>query len=202
MSKALKQLTDLAKLSGVKAILKENSLAVSTDKVVVENLAGDVERVRFERTDKTSRTKDPAAKDKKPAAGSDAKDEIPRSIDLLYLVTHDVLLAAVGGEPKAALHALEKAPGDANLGKIPEIKGVLSALGGKVSYALVADPLRLVAAKTSKSAAPEPEPLVFAVGKESRAGLLFGRLDVSAATIQEIIKHRDAVELPFRRSCC
>jgi len=56
----------------------------------------------------------------------------------------------------------------------------------------VTDPLRLVAARTGKSAPAEAAPVVFAVGKTGGAALLFGRLDVSATTIQELIKHRDA----------
>jgi hypothetical protein len=196
MRKALKQLTDLAKLSGVKARLKESSLAISTGKVVVENLPGDVQRVRFERTDKADKSKedkaDKGAKAKDPKARDSASTEpTPSSISLLYLVTHDMLFAAMGDDPKESLRALVKAPGDANLGSIAEVRSGLEALRGEASFVLVADPLRLVAARLGKAAPAQPAPVVFAIGKTGGEGILFGRLDVPSTTIQEIVKHRD-----------
>lgn len=188
MRKSLKQLTDLAKLSSVKASLKEDSLAISAGKIVVENLPGEVQRVRFERTDKAD--KGAKAKDPQPRDSASA-ESTPSSIDLLYLVTHDVLFAAMGSEPKEALRTLVKAAGDANLASIAEVKGGLEALGGEASFVLVADPLRLIAARVGKSAPAQRAPVVFAVGTTGAAGTLFGRLDVSAITIQELVKHRD-----------
>ncbi len=49
MSKALKQLVALGKLPSVKAQLKASALDVSSGKTVIENLPGDVQRVRFEK---------------------------------------------------------------------------------------------------------------------------------------------------------
>jgi hypothetical protein len=189
MSKALKQFVELTKLPSAKARLKESSLAISASKVVVEDLPGDVQRIRFERIDKDDRAKDDKGKAAKPEASNAL---LPSAVDLLCLVTKNVLYGAVGSEPKESLRALVKAPEGANLGTIPAIKAMLDALGTEASFTLVGDVRRLVAARTGKSAPEEPAPVVLAIGKTGAEARMFGRLDVSATTLQELVKHRNA----------
>ena len=196
MSKALKQILALTRLASVKAQLKESALDVTTGKSVIENLPGDVQRVRFERVqakDAKSAAKDPKSplRDKSKAE-SHAVDGIPTSIDLLYLVSNNTLFGAAGYDPKEALRSLVKAPGDASFGSNAAIKAAVAALGADASFALVVDPLRILAVRAGKSAPPDPAPVVVAIGKTAQPSAMWGRLDVAAIVVQELIKHRGA----------
>ena len=187
MSKALKQIVALAKLASVKARLKESALDVTTGKSVIENLPGDVQRVRFERVQAKDATSTKAEKGKGPAA-----DGIPTSIDLLYLVSSSTLFGAAGYDPKEALRSLAKAPGDASFGSNAAIKAAIAPLGADASFALVVDPLRILAVRAGKSAPPDAAPVVLALGKTPQPSAMWGRIDVAAVVVQELIKHRGA----------
>ena len=187
MGAALKQLVALSKLASVKAQLKEAALDVTTGKTVIENLPGDVQRVRFERVQAK------AAKDDKAKPASPLPEGgIPTSIDLLYLVAKDTLFGAAGYDPKEALRSLVKAPGDTSLGSNPAIKAALAGLGADASFALVVDPLRIIAVRAGKSAPPESAPVVVAIGKTAAPSVMWGRVDVAAIVVQELVKHRGA----------
>ena len=196
MAKALKQVLALTKLASVKAQLKESALDVTTGKSVVENLPGDVQRVRFERVQ--AKDAKSTAKDPKPPlldkskGGSPEAAGIPTSIDLLYLVSNSTLFGAAGYDPKEALRSLVKAPGDASFGSSAAIKAAVAPLGADASFALVVDPLRILAVRAGKSAPPEPAPVVLAIGKTAQPSAMWGRLDVAAIVVQELIKHRGA----------
>lgn len=187
MSKALKQIVALAKLASVKARLKESALDVTTGKSAIENLPGDVQRVRFERVQAKDATSTKAEKGKGPAA-----DGIPTSIDLLYLVSSSTLFGAAGYDPKEALRSLAKAPGDASFGSNAAIKAAIAPLGADASFALVVDPLRILAVRAGKSAPPDAAPVVLALGKTPQPSAMWGRIDVAAVVVQELIKHRGA----------
>jgi hypothetical protein len=196
MAKALKQVLALTKLASVKAQLKESALDVTTGKSVIENLPGDVQRVRFERVqakDAKSAAKDPKSPllDKNKGGSPEAAG-IPTSIDLLYLVSNNTLFGAAGYDPKEALRSLVKAPGDASFGSNAAIKAAVAPLGADASFALVVDPLRILAVRAGKSAPPEPAPVVLALGKTAQPSTMWGRLDVAAIVVQELIKHRGA----------
>ena len=184
MSTALKQLVALGKLPSVKAQLKESAIDITTGKTVIENLPGDVQRVRFEKIQ---------PKNAKGKAASPLEDAgTPGSIDLLYLVSSSALYGAAGYDPKEALRSLVKPPSDASLGANPAIKAALASLGADASFALVVDPLRLLAARTGKSAPPDPAPVVVAIGKTPEPSAMWARVDVAAIVVQEMIKHRGA----------
>ena len=196
MTKALKQLVALGKLASVKAQLKEAGLDVTSGKTVIENLPGDVQRVRFERVqakDAKSGVKDPkGAKDEKSKGASPADGGIPTSIDLLYLVSKDALFGAAGYDPKEALRALVKAPGDGSFGSNAAIRAAVAPLGADASFAVVVDPLRILAIRAGKSAPIEAAPVVIALGKTPQPSTMWGRIDVAAIVVQELIKHRGA----------
>ncbi|MEP7126091.1 MAG: hypothetical protein ABJE95_34480 [Byssovorax sp.] len=196
MAKALKQLIALTKLASVKAQLKESALDVTTNKAVVENLPGEVTRVRFERVqakDAKTAAKDPKAPllDKTKGA-SPAVDGTPTSIDLLYQISSATLFGAAGYDPKEALRALVKGPGDASFGSNAAIKAATAPLGADASFALVIDPLRILAVRAGKSAPAEAAPVVVAIGKAGQPSTMWGRVDVAAIVVQELIKHRGA----------
>mgnify|MGYP006890137737 FL=1 len=177
---------------------------------MVENLPGDVQRVRFERLDKKEGGKGDGGKDDKGKAEGAKKDKgdkraqagkaaegatpppIPTTIDLLYLLTQDTLFGAVGYEPREALFRLIKSSDESRLGADPAIKSAVSSLGNESSFALVLDPIRIVAARASKAAPPGSAPLILSVGKTGTPAVLTGKLDVATVAIQELVKHRGA----------
>ncbi len=178
--KALEGIEKLAKLTGVKDVIKREKLSISISKAVVEDLAGDVRRVRFKRDEK------------KTEAGA-ASSELPHAIDLLYFVKGGTLVGAVGEDPKELFRRTANASSSARLGASPPIEQAVNALGSGVSFALVAEPLRLLAAKMGKSAPPTPAPATFAIGRDPGSKELFARLDLATILIQELVKHRDAL---------
>jgi hypothetical protein len=114
----------------------------------------------------------------------------------LYAIRKNELFAAAGYDSKEALRSALEAPEKANWGGIPEIKAALGSLGGEVSFALVADPLRIVASRAGKPGAAEPAPVILATGRGggSAGAGLWARLDVAVPVIREAIKHRNALQ--------
>jgi hypothetical protein len=196
MTKALKQIVALSKLASVKAQLKDAALDVTSGKVVVENLPGDVQRVRFERV----QAKDAkgvlldakGTKAEKTRVASPADGGTPTSIDLLYLVSKDMLVGAAGYDPKESLRALAKGPGDSSFGSNAALKAAVAPLGADASFALVVDPLRVLAIRAGKSAPVDSAPVVIALGKTPQPNAVWARIDVAAIVVQELIKHRGA----------
>lgn len=183
MSNALKQLVALSKLPSVKAQLKAASLEVTSGKTVIENMPGEAQRVRFEKIQ---------PKGAKGKAASLPEAGIPGSIDLLYMVAGDLLLGAAGYDPKAALLALRQGPAETSLRWNPAMKSALTSLGADASFALVVDPLRILAQRSGKSAPNESAPVVVALGKTPEPSAMWARVDVAALVVQELIKHRGA----------
>ena len=196
MTKALKQIVALTRLASVKAQLKDAALDVTSGKVVVENLAGDVQRVRFERVqakDAKGGAKDPRVLlDEKSKGAKPADGGVPTSIDLLYLVSKDTLFGAVGYDPKESLRALVKGPGDSSFGSNAALKAAVAPLGADASFALVVDPLRVLAIRAGKSAPVDAAPVVVALGKTPQPSAMWARIDVAALVVQELVKHRGA----------
>jgi hypothetical protein len=207
MSKALEQLLDLAKLPSAKARLAEAQIALSAGKTVVENLPGDVRRLRFERLDKKDGGKGSSAKDDKDRKADKGKKDdkdrkapeiaaqgspIPTAIDLLYLVTETMVLGAVGYESREALRALAKSTPETSLGSNAAIKSAVLGAGNESSFVLVVDPIRVVAARAGKPAPATPAPALLAIGKTGTPPSLTGKLDIATFAIQELVKHRGA----------
>jgi hypothetical protein len=193
LAKAIADVVELAKLSAIKGFLADEKLRVSSGKTVVERLPGDVRRIRFERVeDKT------AGKKGAPPADKDAgASPVPKTIDLLYLLQGGELFASAGYDPQEGLRRAVAAPAGDNLAGAPAIKGALGALGDDVSFALVVDPLRLVARRAGRPDAGEPAPVVLAGGAARGAGgapaSLWVRADVATAAIRELVRYRGAL---------
>jgi hypothetical protein len=205
MSKALADLFAFGESDAVKSRLKARGLALTTKKTVVENVPGDVERVRFA---KAEARPEKAAKDDKKAAGAKAAAGAktaadaqaagaapgePRqgdAIDLLYQVQKDEVIAAVGLDAKPAFDAALKAKTEENLAGDAAVKGFLGAVGSQATFVLFVDPARLVAARLGKPAPGHASPMVLSFGKAGAD--LVGRIDVSSAAVQELIRDRGA----------
>ena len=194
MKKALKQLVDVGSLPAFKKMLAGIGFKLAADKAVVENLVADVTRVRLSRAG--DELKDPPKKkdDKKKKDGPKARRrrhatsrDGPGPVDLLYFVDAGGLFAAAGYDPKDALRALNKAPSGPNLGGNAPMASALSAVGGDATFVLVADALRIAAMTTGSAAPAAPKPLVLAAGRTVSPGELWGRLDVPAAVVQQVL---------------
>jgi hypothetical protein len=207
MKKALKQLVDVGSLPAFKKLLAGIGFKLAADKAVVENLSAEVTRVRLSRAGddpkdlpkKDAPKKDDPKKDPKKKADAPEPD-VPRAVDLLYYVDGSGLFATAGYDPKDALRALSKAPSGPNLGGNAPMAGALSAVAGDATFVLVADALRITSMTTGSAAPSTPKPVVLAAGRTKSpghnggdpqtpgpAGELWGRLDLPAAVVQQLI---------------
>lgn len=191
---AIEDLVELSKLPSVKAFLKEEKLRVSTAKHVVERLPGDARRIRFERVEEKGKKDAKESKGTAPAAGADPAATLPKAVDLVYLLKDKNLFASAGYEPDEAMRRLVGAPEGERLGAVPAFQGALKALGGDTSFALVVDPLRIVATRAGKPPQGDPTPVVLAAGAGAGdAGALWLRVDVPTVVIREAVRYRGAL---------
>lgn len=213
LEKALKDLVELSKRASVKRALTEAGFKVTPKKTPVEGIEGEVQRVRIERLE-AAEEKKPAVKGApKPAnekkgkepsptgAPAIAASDVPVSIDFYYMVRDSAFFAAAGYDAKAGLTGVVNSPGKGGFGGVPLVKTALDGLGSEVSFALVVDPLRLVASRAGKPGAAQPAPVVLSTGKGTGDGALGGttmwlRLDVAGEAVRELIKHRNALGAP------
>ncbi len=209
MKKALKQTTDVVALPAFADLLKVVGAKASFEKAVVENLEGDVGRIRVVRIDPTKDAgKDGKAEGGKPAPTGAAKaapaptgkpvasgsanaggppNAPPNAIDLLYLVTGDGVFAAGGFDPKDALRSLVKAKGAPNLGGNAAMAGPLAALGNDASIIVVADALRINAMTNTGAPPAPPAPLVVALGRTTQPAELWARAEVPNVVVQLLL---------------
>ena len=195
MRKALKQLVDLGGTVSFKRMLGLLGLKLTADKAVVENLAGDVVRVRLARTDgDDARGKPEKAKadakgkgDKDKVKGATPAPETPKAIDLLYLVDKDGLFGAAGYDPRDSLRARVKAPGGGNLAGSKAMAGALAEVGSDAAFVLIADALRIEAMSRGAASPEAAAPLVLAAGRAAAPAELWGRLDLPVPVLQMLI---------------
>ncbi|NUQ79556.1 MAG: hypothetical protein HUU21_39110 [Polyangiaceae bacterium] len=210
LEKAMKDLVGLAKLASAKKALSDAGFKVTVKKAVVEGIEGEVQRVRIEKVSSAGEMKASAngtgksAGKGSPAPGGSAMalaaaSEVPISIDLYSIVREGAFFAAAGYDAKAGFTNLLSAPEKGSFGAVPPVKTALDGLGSEVSFALVVDPLRIVASRAGKPGSAQPAPIVIGMGKGSGEGALGGgdviwfRLDVAAEAVRELVKHRNAL---------
>ncbi|WP_129345516.1 hypothetical protein [Sorangium cellulosum] len=200
---AVADLLGTAELTPVKAALKREGIRISASKAALPQLTGDVRRVRLERSGGASQAGGaaPSPARKAPAGaglsgggapGSSGASGAPSSVELLYLVRDDGLFASVGSEPGEGLRSVVAALQGENLGGVPAMKTALAPLGADIAFALVVEPLRLVASRLGQPGAGDSAPVVFAVGATPAAAgapaVLWARADVAATAIREILR--------------
>jgi len=183
LGKAMKDLVELMKRPSIKAELAELGLSITAGKTKVEGMSSDIQRLRFERVQpKDAKTQ--------PVPG------MPTSIDMLYTVTKDAMLVAVGLDAKQALVTLAAAPGKDDLSKNPLVTAAVESLGNEVALAFVLEPLRLVARRAGKPDVADSAPVVVAFGRgapeEPAPRPLWLRVDVANTAVREIVKYRGA----------
>jgi hypothetical protein len=206
MKKALKQLVDLTAMASFKKALADLGLRLTSEKTVVENLAGEVMRVRFARVDPAA--KDDKGKGEKPKGDAKGKDdkakkapeppaaEVPSAVDLLYTVNADGLYASAGFDPKESLRTLTRAAAGSSLGKLAPMASALAQVGSDATFVLVADALRIDAMTTGRGAPANPAPVVVAAGRTASPAELWGRFDIPVSVVQlmvtEMVRRRSA----------
>lgn len=202
--RAIDDVLGLVERKPVARWLDDLALDVTTDKTVIEDVKGDVRRIRIERVETKSAADKSAGKPgvkvvDAPKKKDDATTKpavapaTPTAIDVLYLFgAHDLLFGA-GYDAKAALRmVLDASPKD-DLSTRSEVAKAVDALGGKAAFVVVADLMRLLARQAGGTPPTGGTPLVFALGK---GGEGFGaddpwmRLDIANVVIQEMVKRR------------
>jgi hypothetical protein len=126
--------------------------------------------------------------DDKPQPAADPGAELPKAIDLLYLVNGEGLFASAGFDPKDSLRNLARAPSGGSLAQVASMASALSGVGSDASFVLVADALRIDAMSAGHMPpGGAPAPVVIAAGRTASPGELWGRFDVPVAVIQQLV---------------
>ncbi|WP_437735140.1 hypothetical protein [Sorangium sp. So ce1335] len=199
---AIQDLLGTTELQPVKGALQREGLRMFTGKAELPQIEGEVRRVRFEQTAAAGQPgagQPPARKGSAGAGnkgagnkgGASASTSAP-TIEILYLVRDDGLFASVGNDPSAGLRSVVAAPQGESLGGVPAMKAALAPLGSDIAFALVIDPLRLVASRLGQAGAGDPAPVVIAAGAAPAAAgapaALWARADIAAAAIRELAR--------------
>lgn len=213
LSKGLDDLLGLTKLPSVGSWLSTNQIAVTSGKTVLENVPGDVHRIRLERLEegdakaeggkpagkaakKASEKKDAPRKDGAADPKQDPALSPPSTIDMLYMLDKAGLVLAAGVDAKVALRAVLDAPSKENLASRADVKAAINGVGESVAFVAFVDPLRLLARRAAKPLPAVGGPVVFSLGKGGEgesATTPWMRLDVAGAALQELMKHRGAL---------
>ncbi|MDI1480637.1 hypothetical protein [Polyangium sp. y55x31] len=206
LDEALGNLLGLAKRKSFASWLGQNEIEVSTGKTVLENLPGDVRRIRLARVegkDDKGKKDEKAGKDRKDKPGKDkpadkpaVPEGVPSTIDVLYMLGKDGLVLAAGYDAKAAFRTILESPGKENLSGRAEAKSAIAAVGDKTAFVAFVDPLRLLNRRAGKADVGPSAPVVFSLGKGGEgvgANDPWMRLDVANLAIQELVKRRGAL---------
>ncbi|MDI3286897.1 hypothetical protein [Polyangium sp. 15x6] len=199
LDEALGNLLGLAKRKSFSSWLGQNEIEVSTGKTVLENLPGDIRRIRLARVEGKD-DKGKASKDRKDKSGKDTPapslEGVPSTIDVLYMLGKEGLVLAAGYDAKAAFRTVLESPGKENLSGRAEAKSAVAAVGDKTAFVAFVDPLRLLNRRAGKADLGPSAPVVFALGKGGEgvgANDPWMRLDVANLAIQELVKRRGAL---------
>ena len=163
--------------------VRGQKLDVMSGKTVLENIPGDVYRLRL------ARGGDGA---KKAAGPPLAPTDTPTAVDLLFRRSDDVFVAATGYASRDVLRALLTAPTGENMRGVAEIAAPLDRLGGDVALAAFVDPARISASRAGKPGSATPAPVVLALGRTTGDTVtLFARLEASSVAIAELARWLD-----------
>lgn len=206
LSRSIDDLLGLADRKPVARWLGDLSLGVTSSKAVIEDVKGDVRRIRIERVEPKgapdkpggkpgAKAAEPSKKEDPGTKKSPAATEIPTSIDVLYLFGTENLVLGAGYDAKAALRLILDASPKDDLSTRTEVATPVNALGDKVAFVAVVDLIRIFARQSGSASQNGGTPLVFALGKggdKLGADDPWMRLDVANTMLQEIIKRRGA----------
>jgi hypothetical protein len=202
---AFKDLLALPERKSVSHWLESLNLGISHTGSLVEDLKGEPHFIRIKRVEPSVSPDKPGAKPgTKPAQPANKEEKsdkpqlpagVPSAIDIGYLFGTENLVLGAGYDGKAALKLVLDASAKDNLSTRADVAAAMTELGGKASFVVVADLLRLLARQSGGAQANAGAPLVFGLGK---GGEGFGaddpwmRLDVPNVVVQEIVKRRGA----------
>ncbi|MBK8255748.1 MAG: hypothetical protein IPK82_24160 [Polyangiaceae bacterium] len=152
---ALKDLLALSEKAKPSDPVRGDALRVTAGKTVLENIPGDVFRLRLERAKK----------------GTAPPGELPTSVDVLFRRQNDVFLGATGYASRDALRALMGGEGAGTLGAVAEIATPLSRYGATLIGAAFIDPGRVTASRAGRPGSLPPAAVVITARREDREGV-------------------------------
>lgn len=150
---ALKELVAIAERAAPVDPVQGKELRIKTGKTVLENIPGDVYRLRLARGASQS------------GGGAASPAETPSAIDVLFRRRDDVFVAATGYASRDALRALLAAPSGESVAQVPEVAEPLSRLGAGVLLAAFLDPGRITASRAGKPGSVPAAPVVVGLGR-------------------------------------
>ena len=153
-------------------------LRMSAGRTVLENIPGDVYRVRIARGGDAA---------KKGAEVPAAPTDTPTAVDVLFRRSNDVFVAAAGYASRDALRALLTAETGDSLQKVPEIAEPIARLGSGIALAAFFDPGRLAASRAGKPSSGSVAPVVIGFGRElGDTVTVFARADAPSSALGEL----------------
>ncbi len=153
-------------------------LRMTAGKTVLENIPGDVYRVRL------ARSSGAAKKGAEPPA---APTDTPTAVDILFRRSDDVFVAAAGYASRDALRALLTAPTGDSLQKVPEISEPVLRLGSGVALAGFFDPGRIAASRAGKPGSGSVAPVVIGFGRDvGETVTVFARIEAPSSALGEL----------------
>lgn len=156
--------------------VKGQKLRMTAGKTVLENIPGDVYRLRVARGD--------SKKNAEPTGGS---TDAPTAVDILFRRADDVFVAAAGYASRDALRAVLTAPTGDSLQKVPEVADPIARLGGGVAIAGFFDPGRIAASRAGKPGSTSPAPVVIGFGRDAGdAVTVFARVEAPNSALAEL----------------
>ena len=153
-------------------------LRMSAGRTVLENIPGDVYRVRIARGGDAA---------KKGAEVPAAPTDTPTAVDVLFRRSNDVFVAAAGYASRDALRALLTAETGDSLQKVPEIAEPIARLGSGIALAAFFDPGRLAASRAGKPSSGSVAPVVIGFGRDlGDTVTVFARADAPSSALGEL----------------
>ncbi len=153
-------------------------LRMTAGRTVLENIPGDVYRVRIARSSDAS---------KKAAEAPAAPTDTPTAVDVLFRRSNDVFVAAAGYASRDALRAVLTAESGDSLQKVPEIMEPITRLGSSIVLAAFFDPGRLAASRAGKPGTGSVAPVVIGFGRDlGDTVTVFARADAPSSALGEL----------------
>ena len=180
---ALADFFKLADRASPRDPVKGQPVTVTTGKTVLENIPGDVYRLRLARGANASG---------KSAAPPASATDTPAAVDVLFRRADDVFVAATGYASRDILRALLAAPAGENVRGTSEIAAPLERLGPDLAFAAFVDPARLAASRAGKPGSVAPAPVVIGLGRTTGATVtVFAKIEASGPAISQVVRFLD-----------
>jgi hypothetical protein len=180
---ALADFVALADRASPRDPIKGQPVSVTVGKTVLENIPGDVYRLRLARGAEGS---------KKAATPPAAPTDTPSAVDVLFRRHEGVFVAATGYASRDVLRALLAAPSGENVRAVEDLAGPLQRLGADLSFAAFFDPARIQVSRAGRPGSATPAPVVVGLGRTTGDTVtVFAKIEASSAAVAELARWLD-----------